>query len=100
MVKAGGALKIPDKTGHFRTLGLGRPVEALRHCKKCLILSRGAARAPNRGGIHLSKNRPGLNARSGGTKNIAPLPIGRFGGGFVGVCLKIGGLGKFADFCG
>ena len=45
----------------------------VRHSKKCLILSRGAASAANRGGIHLSKNRPGLNARSGGRKTVVPL---------------------------
>ena len=69
----------PDKTGHFQTLGSGRGgrgAETLQKVSHCvLILSRGAAKASNRGGIHFSKNRPGLNARSGGRKNTRPLYI-------------------------
>ena len=79
MVRTGEALKRPDKTGHFRTLGFraaGRGAEALQ---KCLILSRGAAGAPNRGGIHFSKSCwPGLNAWSEREKNTGPLYIREF----------------------
>ena len=57
----------PDKTGHFRTFGSGQPSEALRHRRKCLIVSHSVSaggRYTERGGIHFSKNRPGLNAKS------------------------------------
>ena len=55
-------------------------VEALRHCKKCLILSRVEASAPNGGGIHLLKNsgRASTPGQRGREKNIGPLSIREF----------------------
>ena len=44
MVVTGIVLRRPDKTGHFRTLGSGQPSGALRHLRKCLIVSHSVSR--------------------------------------------------------
>ena len=72
MVRTVVALRRPDKTGHFRTLGSwrgGRDAETLQKVSHCVSFCLGGRSGHRmRGGIHFSKSRPGLNARSERTK--------------------------------